>query len=137
MLKPIRPAKLIGLLEEIRKEIHEERRDLRTIEMVKDSLQKTLPVIEANLVETLIRGTNAEGVTTEESLAFLGKRLSRPAVLVGKLDDYDNIAQEKSAAQLQKIYLSLVDIVRQALPAPGLGRQDGAHGLPGNGDLHP
>jgi len=118
LLKPIRPAKLIELLEEIQKEIHEERRNLRTIEMVKDSLQKTLPVIEANLVETLIRGTNAEGVTTEESLAFLGKRLSRPAVFVGKLDDYDNIAQEKSAAQLQKIYLSLVEIVRHVLPEP-------------------
>ncbi len=118
LLKPIRPIKLIELLEEIQKEIYEERRNLRTIEIVKDSLQKTLPVIEANLVENLIRGTNPEGATTEESLAFLGKRLSHPAVFVAKIDDYENAAQGKSAAQLQKIYLSMIEIVRNLLPEP-------------------
>ena len=118
LLKPIRPAKLIELLDEIQREIYEERRNLRTIEMVKDSLQKTLPVIEANLVENLIRGTNPEGATTEESLAFLGKRLVQPAVLVAKIDNFEAVAQGKTAQQLQKIYLSMVDIVRHLLPAP-------------------
>jgi two-component system, response regulator YesN len=118
LLKPIRPAKLIELLDDIQKELYVERRNQRTIEMVKDSLQKTLPVIEANLVENLIRGTNPDGATPEESLAFLGKRLSHPAALVAKIDDYENASQGLSAAQLQKLYLSLVDIVRQALPEP-------------------
>jgi len=118
LLKPVRPARLIELLEEIQKEITEERRNLRTIEMVKDSLQKTLPVIEANLVENLIRGTNPEGATAEESLSFLGKRLSQPAVMVAKIDDYDAFAQGKTAQELQRIYLSLVEIVRRLLPKP-------------------
>ena len=116
LLKPVRPARLIELLEEIQKEIYEERRNQRTIDMVKDSLQKTLPVIETNLVENLIRGTNPEGATTEESLSFLGKSLSSPAVFVAKIDDYDTFAQGKSAAQLQQIYLSMLEIVRRLLP---------------------
>lgn len=118
LLKPVRPTRLIELLEEIQKEINEERRNLRTIEMVKDSLQKTLPVIEANLVENLIRGTNPDGASTEESLAFLGKRLTRPAVIVAKIDGYENFAQGKSTQQLQKIYLSMVEIIRRLLPKP-------------------
>jgi two-component system, response regulator YesN len=118
LLKPVRPAKLIELLEEIQKEIYAERRNQRTIEMVKDSLQKTLPVIETNLVENLLRGTNPDGVTPEESLAFLGKRLSQPVVFAAKIDGYETVYQGLPAAQLQKLYLSLVEIVRQALPEP-------------------
>lgn len=118
LLKPVRPARLIELIEEIQKEIREERRNLRTIELVKDSLQKTLPVIETNLVENLIRGTNPDGATAEESLAFLGKRLSQPAVMVAKMDNYEEFAQGKSASQMQAIYLSLVETVRRQLPNP-------------------
>ncbi len=118
LLKPVRPTRLIELLEEIQKEIYDERRNLRTIEMVKDSLQKTLPVIEANLVGNLIRGTNPDGATMEESLAFLGKRMSRPAVMVAKIDGYEAFAQGKSDQQLQQIYLSMVEIIRRLLPKP-------------------
>jgi two-component system response regulator YesN len=92
LLKPVRPNKLMQLLAEIRQEIQSERQELRTVEIVKDSLQKTMPVIEANLVENLIRGTNPEGATTDESLAYLGKRVVWPVVLVIKIDNFDHIA---------------------------------------------
>jgi two-component system response regulator YesN len=118
LLKPVRPGRLIELLEEIQSEIYEERRNQRTIEMVKDSLQKTLPVIEANLVENLIRGTNPDGATTEESLAFLGKRLSHPAVIVAKIDGYEAFAEGKSGQELQTIYLMMLEIIRRKLPRP-------------------
>jgi two-component system, response regulator YesN len=116
LLKPVRPDKLIELLVEIQKEIEVERRDLRTVAMVKDSLQKTLPVIEANLVENLIRGTAPEDVTVSDALAYLGKRLIRPVVFVCKVDDFDAFAQKQTAVALQQLYLNLVETVRNALP---------------------
>jgi two-component system, response regulator YesN len=118
LLKPIRPDKLVELLGEIQKEIAEERRDLRTVALVKDSLQKTLPVIETNLVENLIRGTSPEDVTVSDALAYLGKRLIRPVVLVCKVDDFDAFAQKQTAVALQKLYLNLVETVHKALPDP-------------------
>ncbi|MFO7681079.1 MAG: response regulator, partial [Chloroflexota bacterium] len=118
LLKPVRPAKLLELLAEIQQEIEQERRDLRTVEIVKDSLQKTLPVIEANLVENLIRGTQPEGNSAEESLAYLGKRLVWPAVLVTKIDNFDTISQSQSPAALQQLITSLIKIIRQELPDP-------------------
>ncbi|MEZ4644970.1 MAG: response regulator [Chloroflexota bacterium] len=116
LLKPVRPNKLLELLTEIRHEIEEERRNLRTVEIVKDSLQKTLPVIEANVVENLIRGTRPEGTTINESLSYLGKQLLWPAVLVIKIDNFDQFANQRTAAELQQIYKSLVVLVRQQLP---------------------
>lgn len=118
ILKPVRPDKLLELLSDIKEEIQNERRDLRTVEIVKDSLQKTLPVIEANLVENLIRGTNPEGTTIEESLAYLGKRLVWPVVVVAKVDSFDQFSQGKSAGELQSIYAGLVRLVREMLPEP-------------------
>ena len=118
ILKPVRPDKLLELLTEIKEEIQNERRDLRTVEIVKDSLQKTLPVIEANLVENLIRGINPEGTTVEESLAYLGKRLVWPVVMVAKIDSFDQFSQGKSAEELQRVYTGLVKMVREMLPEP-------------------
>lgn len=118
LLKPIRPSRLLDLIQEIQKEIDIEMREQRTIGIVKDSLQKTLPVIEANLVENLSRGSTSEGNILEESLSFLGKRLNRPAVMVGKIDNYSEFIQGKSAYELQQIYNSLVELVRKELPEP-------------------
>ncbi|MGB5059532.1 MAG: response regulator, partial [Candidatus Promineifilaceae bacterium] len=116
LLKPVRPNKLLELLAEIYQEIEQERRDLRTVEIVKDSLQKTLPVIETNLVENLIRGTQPEGSSAEESLAYLGKRLIWPVVLVTKIDGFDALSQVQPSAAMQQLVSSLTKIIRQELP---------------------
>jgi two-component system, response regulator YesN len=116
LLKPVRPHKLLELLQEITEEIKAERRDLRTVAMVKDSLQKTLPVIETNLVENLIRGTMYDELTVSDSLSYLGKRLTWPVVLVCKVDGFDRLAQNRSAVELQQIYTTLVETVRGLLP---------------------
>lgn len=118
LLKPVRPNKLIDLLVEIKQEIEVERRESRTVKIVKDSLQRTLPVIETNLVENLIRGTNPEGTTIQDSLAYLGKWLVWPTVLVAKVDDFDLISQGKSTEDLQQIHADLMKLVREMLPEP-------------------
>ena len=118
ILKPVRPQKILQLLAEIRQEIQEEQRDMRTVEIVKDSLQKTMPVIEANLVENLVRGINPEGSTVDESLAYLGKRLVWPAVFVTKIDNFDQFAQEHTTAAKQQIYTKLAQLIRSQLPDP-------------------
>lgn len=118
LLKPVRPSKLLELIQEIQNEIEVERREQRTIGIVKESLQKTLPVLEASLVENLSRGNTPEKDSFDESLAFLGKRLNRPAVLVGKIDQYDHFAQGKNAFELQQITAALVELVRRELPEP-------------------
>jgi two-component system response regulator YesN len=118
ILKPVRPDKLLGLLHEIQQEIQDERRDLRTMEIVKDSLQKTLPVIETSLIENLTRGSNPEGSTIEESLSYLGKRLAWPVVLVAKVDGYDELVKNRSAEELQKAHSDLTKLVREMLPEP-------------------
>lgn len=118
LLKPVRPNKLIELLLEIQQEIEQERRDLRTVEIVKDSLQKTLPVLETNLVENLIRGMAPDDVSVAESLSYLGRRLVWPVVVVTKIDNFDEMVRQRTAAELQKVYATLVNLVRQALPNP-------------------
>lgn len=118
LLKPVRPETLVELLVEIKREIAEERRELRTVKIVKDSLQRTLPVIETNLVENLIRGTHPEGKTVDETLAYLGKRLSYPAVLVAKVDDYDQVIKGKSQDELQQMHTAFVQLVRDTITEP-------------------
>lgn len=118
LLKPVRPQKLLDLLKEIEQEIQDERRNLMTVEIVKDSLQKTMPVIEANLVENLIRGTQPEGSTVEDSLAYLGKRLIKPIVVVGKIDGFDTLIESKMPQSWQEIHHTLVNMVRNRLPEP-------------------
>ncbi len=103
LLKPVRPNKLLDLLVEIKQEIEAERRELRTVKIVKESLQKTLPVIETNLVENLIRGTNPEGTTINEALAYLGKRIQWPVVLVIKVDNFDLFSQGKTRQSVATI----------------------------------
>lgn len=116
LLKPVRPTKLIEILQEISEEIRSERRDLRTVALVKDSLQKTLPVIETNLVENLIRGTVYDDLTVSENLSYLGKRLAWPVVLVCKVDGFNHLAQTQTAVELQQLYTTLVETVRDLLP---------------------
>ncbi len=118
LLKPIRPDRLLDLLGEIKQEILEERRELRTVEIVKESLQKTLPIIETNLVENLVRGINVEGVTNSEALAYLGKRIRWPAVLVIKIDDFEQFARGRPEKALQQMHTSLVNLVQDMLPEP-------------------
>lgn len=118
VLKPVRPKKLMQLLAEIRQELHDEQREMRTVEIVKDSLQKNMPVIETNLVENLIRGTNPEGSTVDKSLSYLGKRLVWPVVLVIKIDDFDQFAQKNPQAASQQIYTNLAQLIRNQLPDP-------------------
>lgn len=118
VLKPVRPERLLDLLQEIKDEIEEERREQRTIGLVKDSLQKTLPVIENNLVETLIRDPSPEGTMVEESLNYLGKRLTWPAVLVAKVDAYEQFVQGRPAEELQRLFNALTKLVRERMPDP-------------------
>lgn len=118
LLKPVRPDNLLELLGEIKQEILEERRELRTVEIVRDSLQRTLPVIESNLVENLIRGTTPDSGKAEESLAYLGKRLVCPVVLVAKVDDYNQRFEGNQEAESQQVYAALLDLVRDTIPQP-------------------
>lgn len=118
LLKPVRPQHLVEVVEKIYAEIVNERRQMKTIDMVKDSLQKTLPVVEANLIENLIRGTLPESETVDETLALLGKRLNRPAVILAKVDQLENLLSVYSSSELQKIYHRMVEIVRATMPEP-------------------
>ncbi|MEW6650228.1 MAG: response regulator [Chloroflexota bacterium] len=118
LLKPVRPQHLVEVIEKIFAEIMQERRDLKTIQIVKDSLQKTLPVVEANLIETLIRGMLPDTETVDETLTLLGKRINRPAVILAKVDQFDAMRSEYSGAELQKIFNHMVEIVRANLPSP-------------------
>jgi two-component system response regulator YesN len=118
LLKPVRPDKLAALLEDVQEEIRLEKRDMRTVKIVKDSLQKTMPVIETNLVENLIRGAIPEGGAVAESLAYLGKRLRWPVVLVAKIDNYGDFMQKRPPAARQKIQVDLVNQMRQQVPEP-------------------
>ncbi len=118
LLKPVRPQHLVDVVEKIYAEIIAERRQMKTMDMVKDSLQKTLPVVEANLIENLIRGTLPETETVEETLALLGKWLNRPAVILAKVDQLENLLSVYSSSELQKIYHRMVEIVRETMPEP-------------------
>lgn len=75
-------------------------------------------MIETNLVENLIRGTQPEGSSAEESLAYLGKRLIWPVVLVTKIDGFDALSQVQPSAAMQQLVSSLTKIIRQELPDP-------------------
>jgi len=118
LLKPVRPEKLLELLKEIQEEIRRERRELRTIEIVKDSLAKTMPVIEVNLVENLVRGTIPKGPSIEEALSLLGKQLIRPAVIVSRIDGFERFAEGKSTAELEHILKELIETAIGELPVP-------------------
>ncbi len=118
LLKPVRSTRLVELLQEIAREIQQDKSELRTIEIVKGSLRKSLPVIETSLVDNLVRGTSPESASVEEALGFLGKRLENPAVVVCRIDHFDDVTIGKTPAELQQLYAELVETVRAELPEP-------------------
>ncbi len=82
LLKPIRPNKLLEALTHAEDQISEDRRRQREMDAVKAQLQQTLPLVEANLLESLIRETLQNSAEIEAMLAALGKKIAMPAAMV-------------------------------------------------------
>ncbi len=82
LLKPIRPTKLIEALSRVESQISEERRRRQEMELVKAQLQQTLPLVEANLLESVIRETSVQDIIEIETmLAALGKTITMPVIV--------------------------------------------------------
>lgn len=102
LLKPVRPAKLIEVIDGVHRQIQAEHHQRREAVETKTSLQRTLPLLEASLVDQLVHGRSPGRAAIAASLKQLGKTLSWPAVLVAVLEDHDTL---NSAA-----YTSLNDL---------------------------
>ena len=79
LLKPVRPAKLIEVLNEVYGQLMAERRELLEAAETKTYLQKTLPLLESSLVDQLVHGRSPGRDAVAASLKQLGKTISWPA----------------------------------------------------------
>ncbi len=119
LLKPVRPAKLIELLSQVQAQIRQERAHLEEVAETKTRLQKTLPMVEASLIESLISGLTPEGTSNEELLEYLGKTIVWPVVVVARINRFGASVQGMSAEELQDFYNSLTEVMRREMPEPG------------------
>ncbi len=108
LLKPVRPAKLIEVLDEVHRQILAERRQVWEAAETKTSLQKTLPLLEASLVDQLVHGRSPGRAAIAASLRQLGKTLSWPAVLVAVVDNYDTLGAANAYSSLTELSPSVI-----------------------------
>ncbi len=100
LLKPVRPAKLAEVLIQAWAQVQAERQQQQEVVATRTYLQKTLPMIEATLVDQLIRGLTTDRVAIEVSLKHLGKKISWPAVLVADVDSMEALGPDEAANPL-------------------------------------
>ena len=108
LLKPVRPSVLIEILSRIRDQVAEEHRSRHSTAETQLRLQAAMPLVEARLVHSLVRGDVPPRQMAEQLDAYLGKQISWPAVLLVAVD------QQNSESSVQPAGL-LGDIVRRAL----------------------
>ncbi len=118
LLKPVRPAKLLEVLAQVKGQLQQEQAQQAEVEKTRTRWQKALPLVEASLIESLISGLRPEGATHEEALQQLGKTISWPVVAVARINRFGASVQGMSADELHHFYTSLTDIVRQTMPQP-------------------
>jgi two-component system response regulator YesN len=119
LLKPIRPAKLVAALAQTQAQLRQERQQQREVEATRVRLQRTLPMVEAGLVENLIRGLATDQTANQETLASLSKTMATPAVMVVEVDPFNSPGRSRAAAALSPRFGKLLSAaVRGALAEP-------------------
>lgn len=108
LLKPVRPAKLIEVIEEVHGQILAERHQVWEAAETRTSLQRTLPLLEASLVDQLVHGRSPSRAAIAASLKQLGKTLSWPAVLVAVVDNYDTLGEANAYSSLTELSPSVI-----------------------------
>jgi len=108
LLKPVRPSVLLEVLSRIKAQVAEEHRSRHSTAETQLRLQAALPLVEARLVHSLVRGDTPPRQMAEQLDAYLGKQISWPAVLVVAVDRQDPDWSVQPAGLL-------VDIVRRAV----------------------
>ena len=89
LLKPVRPSLLIETLSRIRIQVAEERRSHHSTVEAQLRLQAALPLVEAQLVLSMVKGDTPPRQMAEQLGAYLGKEISWPAVMVVTVDRPD------------------------------------------------
>lgn len=108
LLKPVRPAKLIEVLEEVHRQVLAERHQVWEVTETKTSLEKALPLLEASLVDQLVHGRSPGRAAIAASLRQLGKTLSWPAVLLAVVDNYDTLGEASAFNSLTGLSPSVI-----------------------------
>ncbi len=108
LLKPVRPAKLLEVLDEVYGQLQVERRQVQEANENKTSLQKTLPLLEASLVDQLVHGRSPSPAVVAASLKQLGKTLSWPAVLVAVVENFDTVSEGSAYSSLTELSPSVI-----------------------------
>ncbi|GAB4429704.1 MAG: hypothetical protein Kow0031_10310 [Anaerolineae bacterium] len=120
LLKPIRPNKLLEALSRVENQLSEERRRQQEMDAVRAQLQQALPLVEANLLESLIRETPLQNIAEIEAmLATLGKNIAMPAVMVFAIKPLPGAAKPLRASEELYRKQQLTNAMRRALPDPG------------------
>jgi len=114
LLKPVRPSVLLEVLSRIGAQVAEEHRSRHSTAETHLRLQAALPMVEARLVHSLVRGDTPPRQMAEQLDAYLGKQISWPAVLVVAVDQHDPDWSVQPAGLLG-------DIVRRALAPTEVG----------------
>lgn len=98
LLKPVRPAKLIEVIDEVYRQVQAERLQSQEAAETRTYLQKTLPMLEASLVDQLVHGRSPGRDAVAASLKQLGKTISWPAVIVAMIETGDAEAPDNQAS---------------------------------------
>jgi len=119
LLKPVRPSVLLEVLSRIKDQIAEEHRNRHSTAETRLRLQAALPLVEARLVHSLVKGDTPPRQIAEQLDAYLGKQISWPAVLVVAVDQHDPDWRVQPPGLLG-------DIVRRAVAPTGVDSDAGA-----------
>jgi two-component system response regulator YesN len=115
LLKPVRPEKLVEVLANIQAIIREEHEQSLALRETQHRLEEALPLIEANLVDTLIYRQTPDELSIEKALQQLNKTVTMPVVMVIGLDDFDKLIKRQSPEKIQEQYTVIAALVRKIM----------------------
>jgi two-component system response regulator YesN len=108
LLKPVRPAKLLEVVDEVYRQLVAQRHQVQEAAEAKTFVQRTLPMLEASLVDQLVHGRSPGRAAIASSLKQLGKTLSWPAVLVAAVEDFETVSEGGAYSSLTELAPSVI-----------------------------
>lgn len=118
LLKPLRPNKLIEVLNTVQAKIQEDAKQQRALTDAQQRLAETLPMVEAMLVDDLIYNQSLGEDTVQQNLEQLNKLLAMPVVLVVSIDEFNKLVKRLKPAKLLESYHALTTVIRSAVGSP-------------------
>lgn len=125
ILKPIRSAKLTELMERIKKLLDDEKKENEKLQKIRNQLHQSLPLLKERFLNSLINNS-VKDTEIRKKLDYLDIKIPGDSftVCVCEIDNLNVLADEKSAADMDLLIFSVLNIVAELSETKGTAFND-------------